>query len=98
MKFTEVLETLQEGETEAMLDLHLETILLKLRTTGKGGSVTLSLDVKPNGDGKVILTGRVTSKLPAPEATPTNFYLTEEGVLTRKHPRQREMDFNERKN
>lgn len=83
--FASVLLDLNKGRTHAQLGDELRAVLAAVRETGKPGSLTLKLDVKPlsgNDDG-VTVTARIGSKQPAFEAPASIFFLDAENNLNR---------------
>lgn len=70
---------------EALADLNRAVL-----ETGKAGSVTLTIGVKPTGDEvSVIVTDKVTSKVPEPDRGQSIFFIDEDGNPLRS---QQELD------
>jgi hypothetical protein len=64
--------------------------------TGKKGTLTLKVDVKPTKDGvTLLLTDDVKTTLPKHDAKPALFFYDEHGNLLRKDPRQMDLDLKE---
>lgn len=97
--FALFLQDLRDGRAHAEMTTELEKVLAAVRDTGKGGSLTLKIKVKPSGRGndvdKVTITDDITSSLPQLEHGDDMFYLTEDNDLSRNHPRQRSLELRE---
>jgi hypothetical protein len=90
--FAVFLQDLRDGRAHAELSGLLAELLAKVKETGKGGSLTLKLKVKPAGRGsdvdKVVIADAITLDLPKPERGEDFFWLNEDNELTRNHPKQ----------
>jgi len=86
--FTEVLELLRNGETENELNIALVDLVDAVQETTKSGTLTLSLTIKPQGGGRVVVVDKITTKIPALSKQPTMFFATEGNELVRNNPRQ----------
>ena len=89
------IQDVRDGRAHAELTGQLAELLAAVLETGKGGSLTLKIDVKPAGRGsdvdKVVITDTVTSKVPKPDRGQDFFWLTDSNNLSRNHPRQSEL-------
>lgn len=89
-----ILETLREIRRGALLDdcaQALADVVSRVSQTGKPGSFTLKLTVKPAGRGSVrtvVLEDDVSTKLPGADKEVTIFFPTEDGGLSRSDPAQ----------
>lgn len=90
--FALFLQELNDGRAHAELSLQLTELLSKVKDTGKGGSITFKLKIKPAGRGadvdKVVISDAITVDLPKPQRGEDFFYVTEDNDLSRNHPRQ----------
>ena len=90
--FAVFLQDLRDGRAHAELSGLLAELLSKVRETGKGGTLTLKLKIKPAGRGadvdKVMISDAITLDLPKTERGDDFFWVTEDNDLTRNHPRQ----------
>jgi hypothetical protein len=90
------IQDVRDGRAHAELTAQLGELVAAVRQTGKGGSLTLKIDVKPAGRGsdvdKVVITDTVTSKVPKPDRGQDFFWLTDTNDLSRNHPRQHSLD------
>ena len=90
--FALFLQELNDGRAHAELSLQLSELLAKVKDTGKGGSITFKLKIKPAGRGadvdKVVISDAITVDLPKPARGEDFFYVTEDNDLSRNHPRQ----------
>lgn len=69
--FAVFLQDLRDGRAHAELSGQLAELLAKVKETGKGGTLTLKLKIKPAGRGsdvdKVVIADAITVDLPKPE-------------------------------
>lgn len=90
--FAVFLQELRDGRAHAELSGGLDELLAKVKETGKGGTLTLKLKIKPAGRGsdvdKVVIADAITVDLPKPERGEDFFWLTENNDLSRNHPKQ----------
>lgn len=90
--FAVFLQDLRDGRAHAELSAQLGELLAKVKDTGKGGSITFKLKIKPAGRGadvdKVVISDAITVDLPKPERGEDFFWLTDANDLSRNHPRQ----------
>jgi hypothetical protein len=97
--FAVFLQELRDGRAHAEMTAKLEELLNAVRETGKGGSITFKLKIKPSGRGadvdKVTVADDITASLPELEHGDDMFYLTEDLDLSRNHPRQRSLELRE---
>ena len=56
--------------------------------TRKGGTITITLGVKPNGENSVLVAGKVKATIPQESAPESVFFATAGGNLMRDDPRQ----------
>lgn len=86
--FMDVLREHRAGRTHDDLTDELQKIVAAVTETNKGGSLTLKIDVKPHGDGAVMVLAAVTAKLPRAQGGSAIFFVTPENNLERQDPRQ----------
>lgn len=90
--FAVFLQDLRDGRAHAELTGQLVELLTKVKETGKVGTLTLKLKIKPATRGadvdKVVITDAITVDLPKPERGEDFFWLTDDNDLSRNHPRQ----------
>lgn len=87
------LSQLDRGRVVSQLSDELQKVLEAVQETEKGGTVTLTLDIRPvkNTDGgQVQVTGKVKSVVPRPDRKSTLFFVTDDFQLTRTVPGQKE--------
>jgi hypothetical protein len=92
--FLDGLRELRQGLALDELDDALVNAVAGCRSTGKAARVTLTITVKPAAKGNVdalVLEDDVAVKLPKPERGTTILYATAENGLSRKDPRQPEL-------
>lgn len=88
------IDTLRDIEAGGLLDELSETqhsLIDAIRLTGKGGELTIKLAYKPDGNGQMTIKADVKAKEPALSRGMSLFFLTPEGNLTRRDPRQQDL-------
>lgn len=94
--FPDVVRELAGGTVLDEATQELSRLVAAVISTRKAGSMTLKIDVKPNGEISVKATGAVTAKVPKGEVGETIFFakVNEDGeaTLTRDDPRQIKME------
>jgi hypothetical protein len=86
--FENVLKQLRHGEALADLSLALEETIDCVKRSGKPATVTLTLSLKPAGDDRVFVKDDISTKKPKPAVQDTMFFITPDGALSVRHPRQ----------
>lgn len=92
--FSLTLNEQRKGELSAELSNEFRKLVEHVRGTGRAGSLTLKLTIRPTegGDGStVLLEDDVTVKLPKPKKMKSLFFSTDDGRLTRNDPNQAEL-------
>ncbi|MEX3777807.1 hypothetical protein [Pseudomonas sp. MYb118] len=87
------IDTLRDIEAGGLLDELSETqhsLIDAIRQTGKGGELTIKLIYKPEGSGQMTIKADVKAKEPILARGTSLFFMTPEGNLTRRDPRQQE--------
>ena len=87
--FTDVVGELGRGSTVADLTTKLAEVVVGVMETGKIGSLTLTLKIKPNGRDSVFVIDDVKAKVPELPRSETLFIATAGGDLTRDIPDER---------
>lgn len=92
--FEKTLREIRHGQCVTDLSQELTDLVTQIRATGKGGSLTLTINVKPSGTGSgmLIVKDTIKAKPPVLETDPSVFYADESGVLQRNDPRQKELE------
>jgi len=88
------IDTLRDIEAGGLLDELSETqhsLIDAIRLTGKAGELTIKLAYKPDGNGQMTIKADVKAKEPAISRGTSLFFLTPEGNLTRRDPRQQDL-------
>ncbi|TXH46079.1 MAG: hypothetical protein E6Q97_30355 [Desulfurellales bacterium] len=75
----------------------LTEVVAGVKATGKSGSLTITITVKPAAKGNmaVMLTDKITAKIPSLEAEQSFWFATDGGELTVENPAQRQFGFSE---
>lgn len=97
--FALLLQELRDGKTHTELSIGMDELIAAVAVTGKAGSITLKIDVKPATKGsevdKVMIIDKITSTLPKPERGTDFYWLTSDNELSRNHPKQTSLDLRE---
>lgn len=94
---TDVLRDIRKGRPVEEATLALADVVRAVDETGKEGSVTITLKIKPakHGGPEKTLVAEVKAKKPISEIAPAVFFSDAEGDLHRFDPRQEEMSLGE---
>jgi hypothetical protein len=87
-RFEEIFGELRAGCAIEDASERLEECIQSVRQTGKPATMTITLTLKPAGNGRVFVQDKCEAKRPLPVHEDTLFFLTEGGELTRRDPRQ----------
>ena len=96
--YEQTLREMRHGRSLAELSEQLALLVAAVRDTGKAGSLTYKLTVKPASAGDVVtvqLEDDVKPLIPKPARGNSIFYANENNTLQRTDPRQREFDIRE---
>lgn len=89
------MDTLREIEMGGLLDELTDAqhnLIDLIRLTNKAGALTITLNYKPEGAGQITVKAEVKAKEPKLPRGSSLFFLTPEGNLSRRDPRQQQMD------
>lgn len=86
--FTDTLNTLRFGTLNDDMSQALQELTNKCADTGKAGTLTLTLSLKPGKGGQIEVFDEIKLKLPKEEKGSTLMFATPEGNLQREDPRQ----------
>lgn len=89
--FIDTLRDLEAGHLLDELSATQHSLVDAIRLAGKGGELTIKLTYKPDGSGQMTIKADVKAKEPVLSRGTSLFFLTPEGNLTRKDPRQQEI-------
>lgn len=90
--FVTMLSELRKGLTVSELSDELACLVAAVRATGKKGSLSVKLVLVPAADGETVLvTSDWAVKEPLPNKASTTFFTTDDNLLVRQDPRQREL-------
>jgi len=91
--FTDVIRDIAGGELVDEATTAINNLVSAVDETGKGGSLTIKISVKPNGRGGGMNVGYdVAAKLPQGEKLTSVMWPTPEGDLLASDPRQKSLD------
>lgn len=82
------------GRTERDLSNKLRDLVKAVQETGKPGSLTLTIKIKPepNADSAMVVADTITVKAPVFDRAESIFFADEKHHLVRTHPRQHTLD------
>ena len=89
------MDTLREIEAGGLLEELTDAqhnLIDLIRLTNKPGALTITLNYKPEGAGQITLKSEIKTKEPKIARGSSLFFLTPEGNLSRRDPRQQTMD------
>ena len=90
--FAVILQDLRDGRVHAELSKLFGELISQVKETGKAGEICLKLKIKPATRGadvdKITVSDVISVTQPKPERGEDIFWLTEDGDLSRNHPRQ----------
>ncbi len=86
--FVATLRALRLGELDDELTSELHQLVEKCQATGRAGSITLTLSLKPGKGGQIEVIDDIKVKNPKPERGSSIMFATPEGNLQREDPRQ----------
>lgn len=89
--FRDILSELGEGATESELAEAMWDLVQRVQDTGKAGSLTLTIRVEANGQGRVEVKDEVKLRLPEFARPTTAFFIAKAGNLSRRNPQQPEI-------
>lgn len=92
--FTDVLRDLRGGTLAEELTEDLAKLAIEVDKTGKQGTISVQLTVKPasKGSGTMVVTDKTSLKLPELAKGETIMFGSPEGSLTRSDPNQKKLD------
>lgn len=89
--FAQTLENLRHGTVVDEVDDLLTEALQATADTGKMSKVTITLTIKPNGNGIYKITDDIKSTLPKFDKEPTVLFTDSDQQLVREDPRQQKL-------
>lgn len=94
--FALLLQELRDGKTHTEMCIGMDELIAAVAVTGKAGSITLKIDVKPASKGtdvdKILILDKITTTLPKPERGSDFYWVTSDNELSRNHPKQTTLD------
>lgn len=86
-RFHELVEELDDGDLTRQLGEQVQTVVKAVRRTKLPGTISLVLSFKSDGR-TMVVTPKVTTRIPAEKSNATTFYDLENGDLDRNDPKQ----------
>lgn len=90
--FPDTLNALRFGTLSDELTKELQALTQKCADTGRGGTITLTLSLKPGKGGQMEVFDDIKIKSPKEERGSSIMFATPEGNLQREDPRQRTLE------
>jgi hypothetical protein len=86
--FDQILRELGEGTTLSELSEVVYDVIQAVQATSKAGSVTLTLNVGFDGQGRLVVKDEIKKKLPEFNRPETRFFVDRSGNASRRDPNQ----------
>ena len=86
--FSQVLQELGEGSTLNELSEAFWDMIQRVQETAKAGSLTLTLNVGFDGQGRLVIKDELKTKLPEFSRPETRFFVDKHGNASRRDPNQ----------
>jgi len=94
--FVATLNEIQNGGCVTSLSEEMRSLIEEVKSRNAAGEITLKLRLKAaSGGEQIIITPVITVKRPKPVERGTIFYPTDENILQRNDPNQRQFDLRE---
>jgi hypothetical protein len=95
--YMDTLLGLRDGSAIVEASERLTELIAAVRETGKGGSITLKINVRPASKGKakttvLMLEDQITDAIPQFDKEATMFFASDENLLSKRDPRQMEIE------
>lgn len=89
---TDLIDVVHKGEFKQRLDAELRELVESVESTGKGGSLSIKINLTPNAKLAAIeVSGEVVTKKPKPPMRASLFFATPEHNLSRVDVKQPDM-------
>jgi hypothetical protein len=89
--FHEVISEVDAGRLMQLASEKLAEVVRGVGEVEKPGELTLKLSIKPNGEGKFFVDGKIVTKVPEQPVDTSMFFGDEYGNLSRNSPKQEEL-------
>lgn len=87
--FVDVIRGLESGRTLERIDDQMQELLQRIQSTGKKGTLTIKLEVKPQANSDVhMVQPTITMNPPTFDPAATPVYMTDDAHLSLRNPRQ----------
>lgn len=96
--FLETLKAIRRGEFLDRINEQLTELNKAVFVTDGEGELVVTLIIKPNGEGQVVIKPKVKIKKPIKGTGDAIFFVNVDGGLERDDPRQSAMEFDNKKN
>jgi hypothetical protein len=96
--FIDALSGIRKGAFVTLVDEKLTDLVAAVAQHDADGEITVTLSLKANGEGQVVIRPKVKAKIPHRPVGDAIFYATTEGELERTDPRQGDFEFDQLKN
>lgn len=89
--FDQTLREIGEGSTNSEMGESLHRLIERVQDTGKAGTLTLTVGVGFDGQGRIVIKDQISLKLPEHSRPTTSFFVDKEGNPSRRDPNQPEL-------
>ncbi len=89
--FVHALNMIDNGAAAEECSEALNDVFKAVNQTGKPGSITLKLDIKPHGDGRYHILHKISTKEPEKPVYATLVFASEDGNIHKRDPNQGEL-------
>lgn len=86
--FQDILTDLDDGHVHEELTHQLREVVRACRTAKRAGSLTLKIDIRPEGERQFVINASVKPNIPTPKPGITMFFASDEGDLRKEDPKQ----------
>jgi hypothetical protein len=91
MSFNATIQNIRDGALLELLTGKLSEVVEAVQEHGKSGSLSITLNIKPNGDDAVTISSSVKAKVPEGTVGDALFFVSG-GNLVRRNPRQTDIE------
>lgn len=89
---SDTLKSLRYGTLDYEMGEKLHELVQRVEATQRGGSITLSLKVKPGGPGRIEIVDEIKTTMPKEEKGSSIMFVLPSGKISRTDPRQMEIE------
>ena len=91
LRLANVIAGMHRGAVEDEINQKFSELISAVKAEGRKGTMTLTLEVLPQGGNQHNVIASCTTRVPKPKARPSLFYSTDDNNLQREDPEQSDM-------